>query len=376
MLISSLVVSLLLQSENPVAAEGQWSSPKTGALGQGESALPVQGPFGPGCQTLSFKELPKHQALKLEFTLHLTGGWDGVGPWGPDRWVCGLKGGGLFLDTTFNNCFQVWSDNINQSFPESYFLEAQEDCARLPPKGLLPCSGGTGASAFGRFGPRIHGKTADSSYTFSFIVRHDAATAEFLFHSLCEDPIPDEQWWLGAVKVTPLAEVPGFTPAEAEGAWSAIFSGDAHQSFRSQQFFITHPEELLRRAKLFATGSAEYGRSRLALTSAAVPPDGLRRPVETSDAGRSSLAAWRELSMLSCRNEVTQAALKETDLPLERQLWLRTLRSQLNLGAPQELALLRLQAQLRQQGSAEALSLADAVKDKIQALRRSEDSDD
>ncbi len=367
-----LAAFLLCQA---VPLEGQWSEPKSGKLEYQQLKLEAAGPYGPGKQTYSLSKLPPHQALKLEFILHLTGGWDGVGPWGPDRWLCGLEGGQRFLDTSFNNCFQIWSDNVNQSFPESFFPLQQEDCTPLPPKGLTACFGGTGATAFGRLGPKIEGKPTDSSYKLSFVLPHSAASAQFYFHSLCTDPIEDEQWWIGELKVTPLDKLPEAAPAEIAAHWSVLFSGDALASYASRQFFISHPEALLQRAEGFVVGKAELGRALLAAASAPVPPDGLRRVVETDDAGRRSLAAWRELSLLACRDEVTAAALA-TETDPGRRLWLRALRSQIALTPPRELALLRLHALLRENGSPAAIALADKVKDIQLKAKRSVDSDD
>ena len=65
---------------------------------------------------LLYKDLPEHEALKVSFTVHFVGPWDGSGydQWSPDRFFCKVDSMTM-IDSTFNNCHLRFTDNIYRS---------------------------------------------------------------------------------------------------------------------------------------------------------------------------------------------------------------------------------------------------------------------
>ena len=331
------------------------------------------GPFGPGKVTLSLHTLPEHQALRLSFTLHILGSWDGVGKWGPDRWNCGLRGGPLFMETTFNNCFLIWCDNIWQSFPESY-NEVQQDVFKgMParPPLLLACHGGSGAAGIADLGFIWHETSCSTTYKFNFVIPHGAADATLEFSNLCDDLKDNQSFALDDVRVETLADVPALGKEDAERAWQALLTGSPVAAFRAAGEFLAHPDELFRHCRqMLAADPARVQQLLNHLDTGSTRAEALFADMEPGD-DQERIAALRELTLMpgdrwnSRQDEDTfDAAHPQGSLTLLS--WRRVMADKQALSStPLVRGIMRIASLLRQHGTPEAVKMAEACEDRV-----------
>lgn len=177
----------------------EWSDPDTDTSPNG---IPLLGEFSNQTVTLTLENLPPHGMVRVAFDLFIMRSWDGNQvEWpgdlvlsrpmsvnsvvGPDHWSLQADGNYL-LETTFAN----WSDmGFYQSFPENY------------PGGSYPAQ--TGASAVNDLGYIMptYGNQ-DSTYQLSYTFDHDTDKLVLDFTGSGLQPIEDESWGLGNVRVT------------------------------------------------------------------------------------------------------------------------------------------------------------------------------
>ncbi len=353
-------------------ASALWSDTKVTAVPNGKGHY--LGPFGTGTVSLVAQRLPTHQALRLAFKLHLLGSWDGVGLWGPDRWRCGLRGGPVCLETTFNNCFLVWSDNIWQSYPELYNPVQQSLFARLPrrPSHLLACHGGTGAARIADLGfawskhPNI-----STTYDLAFVIPHTATEATLEFTNLCDDPLSDQSYALGEVRLETLDRVPPWSAEEAERAWQLLFCGSSSDAAKAEAQFLTHPQELRCHAQQLVEGETGRIKALMAcLDTGAVRAEGLYTDVDAGE-DQDRLAALRELTLMpgdlwKLRQQHDPFDAEHPQQCRNLQSWIYVMYGMKDLSTPPLVrAGMRLSSLLRQQGTPADALLADQIEARV-----------
>lgn len=332
------------------------------------------GPFGPGTVSLNLSSLPAHRALRVSFTLHILGSWDGVGHWGPDRWRCGLRNGPVFMETTFNNCFLIWSDNIWQSFPELYNPVQQELFKNMPsrPPILLACHGGSGATGMADLGLTwIKYKEISTTYQFSFIVSHADAAAAIDFSNLCDDPKSDQSFALDDVRVEALDDVPHLNEGDAERAWQILFSGSPSAAFTAGTEFLAHPDELLRRAgQLVNADPARVQALVNRLDAGPTRAESVFADMEPGD-DVERIAALRELTLMpgdlwKNRREGDLIDAQHPQRTRTQQCWFDVMYDTNALtSTPLVRAGMRLASLLRQNGSPEAIKMAEVIEGRV-----------
>ena len=356
--------------ENGTATEG-WSDRTVTTAPNGKTKY--LGVFGPGTVTLSLNKLPKHAALRLSFTLHILGSWDGVGLWGPDRWRCGLKGGPVFLETTFNNCFLHWSDNIWQSYPEPYNQVQQDLFADMParPPRLLACHGGSGASGIADLGFIWNKRPCSTSYTFSFVVPHSSTDATLEFTNLCDDPKNDQSFALDDVCVEALDTLPALSEADVERAWQILLTGSPAAALLAGSEFLAHPQELLRHCRELVKADPSRVKKLLErLDTGTTRSESLFADMEPGD-DQARIAALRELTLMPgdlWTNRQQRDAFDATHPQLARtwQNWIYVMYEKGALSStPLVRSAMRLAAWLRQNGTPEAAKMADAIEARV-----------
>jgi hypothetical protein len=358
-------------------ASAAWSDRTVAACPNGRTKF--LGPFGPGTVTLNLAELPAHRALRVSFALHILGSWDGVGRWGPDRWRCGLREGPTFLDTTFNNCFLIWCDNVWQSFPELYSPVQQTLFKTMPslPSMLLACHGGSGATGLADLGwnwSKYKGKEykeISTTYRFSFVVPHAGPAAVIDFTNLCDDPKYDQSFALDDVSVETLHNVPALAARDIELAWQSLFCGSPSAAFTASTVFLAHPDELLRRANQLVT--ADETRVSVLMDRLDAGPtraEGVFADMEPGD-DVERIAALREMTIMP--GDLWQRRQQEDPFDPEHPQRTRTLQCWIypmyNPKAmtftPLVRAGMRLSALLRQNGCPEALKMAETIEERV-----------
>jgi hypothetical protein len=353
-------------------ASPAWSDRTVAACPNGRTKY--LGPFGPGNVALNLAELPAHRALRVSFTLHLLGSWDGVGLWGPDRWRCGLRDGPTFLDTTFNNCFLIWADNVWQSYPELYSPVQQTFFKTMPrlPSMLLACHGGSGSTRVADLGWNwSKHKEISTTYRFSFVVPHAGPAAVIDFTNLCDDPKNDQSFSLDDVSVDALQNVPALAAGDIELAWQALFCGSPSAAFAASSVFLAHPDELLRRAnQLVTTDETRVDVLMDCLDAGPTRAEGVFADMEPGDDGER-IAALREMTLMP--GDLWQRRKQQDPFDPEHPQRTRTLQclkyAMDNRNAmtfpPLVRAGMRLSALLRQNGSPEAIEMAETIEDRV-----------
>ncbi len=372
----ALVRVLSEDFENGGASAG-WSDRTVAACPNGRTNY--LGPFGPGTVTLNLAELPAHRALRISFTLHILGSWDGVGRWGPDRWQCGLRDGPTFIDTTFNNCFLIWCDNVWQSFPELYSPVQQTLFKTMPslPPMLLACHGGSGATGLADLGwnwTKFKGKEykeISTTYRFHFVVPHAGPAAVIDFTNLCDDLKHDQSFALDDVSVEALQNVPALAARDIELAWQSLFCGSPSAAFKASTVFLAHPDELLRRTNQLVTADeTRVGVLMDRLDAGPTRAEGVFADMEPGD-DVERIAALREMTLMP--GDLWQRRQQEDPFDPEHPQRTRTLQCWIypmnNKNAltftPLVRAGMRLSALLRQNGSPEALKMAETIEARV-----------
>jgi hypothetical protein len=134
--------------------------------------------------TLSLKNLPRHEVLKVSFDLLILKSWDGNSPiYGPDRWELWADDKPPIISTTFSNNPKVQQEGSDQDYPKPH---------SAPRTGARPLSPGTPRAFF-----------QDSVYHLEFRFPHQAKDLALHFHSsLFEGKgTTDESWALARVKI-------------------------------------------------------------------------------------------------------------------------------------------------------------------------------
>lgn len=209
-----------------------------------------------------YNGLPDHKALKVNFTVHFLGPWDGTGyaQWSPDRFFCKLDETTL-LDSTFNNCHIPFVDNIWQSYPDPYHKNQLDfDTARKSSiDGTYLYHGGHGAKAVANQGFKWFADdlpSVDSTYTFSFIIPHSVKAATLQFGTdWREEPGEGTTYRIENLTVEPRRNIPRLNPKKEAKAWLTFFSGSPDASQMAwQKIYATHPDKLIARVKDLING--------------------------------------------------------------------------------------------------------------------------
>ena len=214
----------------------------------------ILGRLGSGKLNLHHDKLPPHQLVRISFDLNFSGSWDGTSSsYGPDIWTCGQKGGPLLIETSFNNCHKIFSDNIWQNFPDNYraaqvsrLMRSQTGAkfylvdARV--EDLLH-RGGTGALDHNHLGCTWNSSLCtDARYRLSFHFRHQKDSLDFEFDNRYDEPI-DGQWWgLDKIKVEVLPEIAPLSDNEQSRLFTDLLGDDAFRALVARDALSIHPE--------------------------------------------------------------------------------------------------------------------------------------
>jgi len=300
-----------------------------------------------------------------------------VGRWGPDRWRCGLRDGPAFMETTFNNCFLIWCDNVWQSFPELYSPVQQTLFKTMPslPSMLLACHGGSGATGVADLGwnwsKHKEYKEVSTTYRFSFVIPHAGPAAVIDFTNLCDDPKNDQSFALDDVSVEALHNVPALAARDIELAWQALFCGSPSAAFTASTVFLAHPDELLRRTNQLVTADqTRVGVLMDRLDAGPTRAEGVFADMKPGD-DVERIAALREMTLMP--GDLWQGRKQEDPFDAKHPQRTRTLQCWIypmyNRNAmtftPLVRAGMRLSALLRQNGSPEALKMAETIEDRV-----------
>lgn len=213
--------------------------------------------------SLNYSDLSEHEALKVSFTVHFVGPWDGTcyGNWSPDRFFCKIDSKTV-LDSTFNNCHLVFVDNIWQSFPDPHH-EDQLDCEHTvnpPIDGTYLYHGGHGAVAVASLGHKWSSKSSvDSSYKFCFTVQHAKDSATLKFGTIWkETPESTSTYKIEGVEVEALKKTPALNLKKENMAWRTFFAESADASQQAwQKIYATHPENFIERVSAMVAGDEQ-----------------------------------------------------------------------------------------------------------------------
>ena len=214
----------------------------------------ILGRLGSGKLNLHLDKLPPHLLVRISFDLNFSGSWDGTSSgYGPDIWTCGPKGGPLLIETSFNNCHKVFSDNIWQNFPDNYraaqvsrLMRSQTGAkfylvdARV--EDLLH-RGGTGALDHGHLGCTwctVDG--TDARYRLSFHFRHQKDSLDFEFDNRYDEPINGQWWGLDKIKVEVLPEITPLSDSDQSRLFTDLLGEDAFRALVARDALSIHPE--------------------------------------------------------------------------------------------------------------------------------------
>jgi len=262
--------------------------------------------------TLEYNKLPPHEALKISFNVQFLGPWDGSGfrAWSPDRFVCNLDNRTL-IDSSFNNCFLIFSDNIWQSFPDPYH-EDQIDFNNVQ-RGFDDRAylyhGGHGASAVASLNFKwvAHSnqcKSVDTTYSFSFIVSHQKTNAVLRFRTIWkEEPENVTTYYIENLEVKPVKKLPSLDPKKEEEAWNSFFVGvpDAAQK-AWQEVYSAYPKQFIKRVSDMQKGDEKRKKYLISeLSKGRVLTESLYREV-TFDPNISDLKG--QLHRIACLREL------------------------------------------------------------------------
>jgi choice-of-anchor C domain-containing protein len=195
-------------------AGAEWSSQKTGVTPAG--ARRFLGPFNNDTVTLSLKDLPAHNGLRISFDLYLIRSWNGSSPGaGPDVWDASVAGGTTLLHTTFS----TYADGI-QNYPGEY------------PGASGP--GLAGADEVNTLGYIFDQRPRDAVYHLTFDLYHPDPTLALRFSLQTPKTLAEAAWGLDNVRVD-LSALPT-PPPPAE---NLVVNGD----FESP--YLTGPQALV-----------------------------------------------------------------------------------------------------------------------------------
>jgi len=262
--------------------------------------------------TLEYDKLPPHEALKISFNVQFLGPWDGSGfsAWSPDRLVCNLDNRTL-VDSSFNNCFLVFSDNIWQSFPDPYHEDQINfnNVQRRSDDRAFLYHGGHGASAVAslNFKWNEHSnrcKSVDTTYPFSFIVSHNKTNAVLRFRTIWKEESKNvTTYYIENLKVEPLKKIPSLNLKKEELAWNSFFVSAPDGAQKAwQEVYSAHPEQFMKRISDMQEGDKKRKKYLIAqLSKGRVLTESLYREI-TFDSNTSDLK--EQLHRIACLREL------------------------------------------------------------------------
>jgi hypothetical protein len=168
--------------------------------------------------TLSLKDLPQHDLVRITFDLYLFEGWSGSSPyWGYARWDLNLGDGRNLLHTSFSNCGEgprIDADQTNneQAFPDSFDI-------RIHPS----FTGATEKSTLLR-------QRYSGVYHFDLLFPHADKEILFAFRSVIQEGT-NRTWGIANVTVETLPALPPHSESELEQLWKDLGSTDPMKAY-------------------------------------------------------------------------------------------------------------------------------------------------
>ncbi len=205
----------------------------------------------------SYNNLPEHEGLKISFKVHFVGPWDGTGfeQYGPDRFILKVDKKMHLLDSTFNNCHITFLSNVWQSFPDPH---QHRQIGRKGRQNFL-YHGGEGATAISSLGFAWNSSTSvDSSYTFSYTVKHDSKQLDLSFLTNWVEDNSVSTYWIENLKVRPITKLKKLSDEQEEQAWLSFLQSDGQQAHKAwAEVYAAHPDKLIERVKQLMNPSNE-----------------------------------------------------------------------------------------------------------------------
>ncbi len=173
--------------------------------------------------TLTLRELPKHQLLRVTFDLFLMRCWDGSSKtWGEKIWDCSVVDGPTLIHSTFSTA-GFFSDNNVQSFPDLFPCKPYPAWTGATERQTLGFIQSFGAGPNRTF-------DADAVYHFSLTFPHDAPHVMLRFTSIMKGD-KHKNWGLANVKVQTLEHFTPRDPKVLATLWDQLAGKDPIQAF-------------------------------------------------------------------------------------------------------------------------------------------------
>jgi tetratricopeptide (TPR) repeat protein len=211
------------RSDFTAAPGAEWSHPKIGKTPKDQR--PYLGRFVEQPVTLNLTTLPPHKLLRITFDLYLMGSWDGSSKaFGEKIWDLNLLDGRSLLHTTFGNC-GFFTDNNEQSFPDSYPCRPHPAWTGSVEHGTLGTTQSWG-------GPS---RTWDVSSVYHFVLAfpHSEPEATFEFKATMRGG-KDKGYGLANVQVDILPEWVSRSEPELADLWKTLGDADTDRCFKAQ----------------------------------------------------------------------------------------------------------------------------------------------